>query len=197
VRTNVKPVKSSRPRRGGVPRPVGGTVAPVLALFLVDPGGERDGSASSPSAGHPFAGRHRAGASWTSSFGQARAGRRAAVGELPGRIYIAQFPGLARGTEQPFVLPGPLGRQSAPGEPGSYGGGIYDFSGTVPLNGSTVSGNTPDNCDRPALCPAARGTQRGARSASRGPRQQVGAARDWASELHHTIERYRPCSCPS
>jgi hypothetical protein len=33
------------------------------------------------------------------------------------------------------------------GESGSYGGGIFDFSGVVPLYKSTVSGNNPDNCD--------------------------------------------------
>jgi hypothetical protein len=32
------------------------------------------------------------------------------------------------------------------GVSGSYGGGIYDFSGTVPLYKSAVSGNHPDNC---------------------------------------------------
>jgi hypothetical protein len=29
---------------------------------------------------------------------------------------------------------------------GDYGGGIYTFSGTVPLYKSIVSGNNPDNC---------------------------------------------------
>jgi len=35
------------------------------------------------------------------------------------------------------------------GEGGSFGGGVFTFSGTVPLTNSTVSGNTPDNCDPP------------------------------------------------
>jgi nitrous oxidase accessory protein NosD len=39
---------------------------------------------------------------------------------------------------------------------GSYGGGIYDFSGIVPLK-SSVSSNNPDNCDQPGNVSACAG----------------------------------------
>jgi hypothetical protein len=37
------------------------------------------------------------------------------------------------------------------GQSGSYGGGVYTFSGMVQLNHSNVSANTPDNCSPPGL----------------------------------------------
>ena len=44
------------------------------------------------------------------------------------------------------------------GQGGSWGGGIYTFSGAVPLNDdSKVGGNTPDDCDPDGAVPGCTG----------------------------------------
>lgn len=55
--------------------------------------------------------------------------------------------GIADDAGTTAVYGSAVSSNTALGESGAFGGGVFVTSGTVPLHNRTVSGNTPDNCE--------------------------------------------------